>query len=270
MERGAPQKNPHEKQIAEVTPYHHRKGGRRNPEDRTKEQFHEDRSSDSNQDMKQGGWWRDTRKCYICEEQGHLSWSCPVKDEPMQTEPAPTKQCNITTVLVREPGQGPHLSPVRIQNQEVNALLDSGSMVTLITPEYAPKALNPSCRPMAITCIHGDTKAYPTAQVEITTQEGRSCGQVPKGPESVIIHPPPQKIEEEKKREVYLGEEEAQARPAFEGDDGTPEINLLEEENQSTEINGVAEDEAVGYNDAKTLYEVYCMLLMEKQQNQYS
>ncbi|RXM37175.1 hypothetical protein EOD39_11127 [Acipenser ruthenus] len=35
---------------------------------------------------------RDTRKCYICGEQGHLSWSCPVKDEPMQTA------CNNQTV----------------------------------------------------------------------------------------------------------------------------------------------------------------------------
>uniref|UniRef100_A0A8C7F2V4 Gypsy retrotransposon integrase-like protein 1 n=1 Tax=Oncorhynchus kisutch TaxID=8019 RepID=A0A8C7F2V4_ONCKI len=123
-------------------------------------------------------------RCYKCQSPNHYAPQCPSKDEPMVTEsslPTPTHP------VLR--GQDQHCwlaeiaseIPVRVEGQDVVAILDSGSMVTLVEERMVTSAtLLPD--KVAVSCIHGDTHYYPTVNLPILTPKGRCtvrAGKVP-------------------------------------------------------------------------------------------
>ena len=64
------------------------------------------------------------------------------------------------------------------------AILDSGSMVTLVEERMVTSATNQikiKSDKVAVSCIHGDTHYYPTVNLSILTPKGRCTGKVPKG-----------------------------------------------------------------------------------------
>ncbi|CAH2305108.1 zinc finger 202-like, partial [Pelobates cultripes] len=103
-------------------------------------------ASRSNRPGRGTNWWADfTVKCFKCKEAGHMAKDCPLRDEPME--------CNMG-------------------KDEGASLLDSGSMVTLVTESIIPCVKPDHVQKIGIICVHGDKKEYPTAEVNIGTQYG--------------------------------------------------------------------------------------------------
>ncbi|XP_073699461.1 uncharacterized protein [Garra rufa] len=81
------------------------------------------------------------------------------RDEPMPTDPPspPVKPWMAGCVVHRRTPRGAPMTTVKIQGRSCQALLDSGSAVSLarpgtLEPRPSPKAVMP------ITCVHGDTR----------------------------------------------------------------------------------------------------------------
>ncbi|KAK5907136.1 hypothetical protein CesoFtcFv8_005016 [Champsocephalus esox] len=78
--------------------------------------------------------------------------------------------------------------PVKVNGKDAEALVDSGSVVSLIQPHLLDHS--PSEETVAVSCVHGDTKLYPTCLIHLTTVKG-SCelkvGVVPSLPVSVLV-----------------------------------------------------------------------------------
>ncbi|XP_034064089.1 uncharacterized protein LOC117541099 [Gymnodraco acuticeps] len=78
--------------------------------------------------------------------------------------------------------------PVKVNGKDAEALVDSGSVVSLIQPHLLDHL--PSKETVAVSCVHGDTKLYPTCLVHLTTVKG-SCelkvGVVPSLPVPVLV-----------------------------------------------------------------------------------
>ena len=58
--------------------------------------------------------------------------------------------------------------PARVMNQDTQALLDTGSVVTLLRPDLAGGKRG---GPMEVACVHGDTRTYESCHV-VTARAG--------------------------------------------------------------------------------------------------
>ena len=134
----------------------------------------------------------DSRKCYECGEPGHIAWTCPSRDVSMPSASAGElttgRPCRLLTVCWGEESGPSPVTPVKANGRDTTAMLDSGSMVTLIRPDFAR---SPSLRDtVAVTCIHGETKNYPTTLLHLQTTKGKYTGPVgvvPNLPVPVLI-----------------------------------------------------------------------------------
>ena len=114
---------------------------------------------------------REEQKCYGCGRRGHWAQDCPGERITMGTATEPPAPCHyLTTCWAHEPSQAPQF-PVRIAGQDTAATLDSGSAITLVRADLAPA---PEGKGIAVACVHGDTREYPTTNVQIITPRG-SC-----------------------------------------------------------------------------------------------
>ena len=86
------------------------------------------------------------------------------------------KPCGLLSSCWGRPSDTAPVTPVRLNGRDASALLDSGSAVTLARPEYAPGPHLPE--KVAVTCIHGETRQYPTAHLEVQTTKGVFRGKV--------------------------------------------------------------------------------------------
>ncbi|XP_061097667.1 uncharacterized protein LOC133128296 [Conger conger] len=118
---------------------------------------------------------RETRRCFACGREGHLSRDCPGREESMATAPETGRPCHYLTTCWAHKGTAAPRLPVRIGGQDAEALLDSGSAITLVRPTLAGGRRGED---IAVTCIHGDVRSYPTAEVTIITPRGQFTGRV--------------------------------------------------------------------------------------------
>lgn len=80
--------------------------------------------------------------------------------------------------------------PTKVDGKDAEALLDSGSMVSLIQPQLVGEHNRTPEYPMAVSCIRGDTKEYNTAVVKLTTPQGNyqlQVGVVPNLPVPLLV-----------------------------------------------------------------------------------
>ncbi|KAL0199483.1 hypothetical protein M9458_008023, partial [Cirrhinus mrigala] len=87
-------------------------------------------------------------------------------EESMPSADSGDKECHYGMTFWARQGTTAPCIPVRVANQDREAVLDSGSMVILVRPEFA---LGPRGPPIVVSCIHRDKKSYPTTQVKMVT-----------------------------------------------------------------------------------------------------
>ncbi|MGH0128394.1 UNVERIFIED_CONTAM: hypothetical protein FKN15_034635 [Acipenser sinensis] len=135
-------------------------------------------------------------RCFRCQELGHIAVQCPGGEEPMQCNVGEKitgvnlSFCNVVTGLTGVQVDDKHLCTVSIDGNKVKALLDSGSMVTLVSTHLVEANRLDQTHGVSVTCIHGDTHQYPTANLCIDSSGGPvSCrvGVVAKLPYEVIL-----------------------------------------------------------------------------------
>nr|XP_029500708.1 uncharacterized protein LOC115116365 [Oncorhynchus nerka] len=137
----------------------------------------------------------DQRLCYECGEPGHLAWSCPVREEAMPSAPpnsGTTRMAGYVTSCWAHTETAPPMVLVQIDDIDTSALLDSSSMVTQAHQQWFTREGNeePGDEEVTVSCVHGDTKRYPTVLVRITTPKGECqirAGAVPNLPVSILL-----------------------------------------------------------------------------------
>nr|XP_025040586.1 uncharacterized protein LOC112545836 [Pelodiscus sinensis] len=94
--------------------------------------------------------------CFQCGKEGHFKRDCTLN----QREPAGTagKMTGTGDRVLRE---------MLVEGRPVTALVDSGLSVTLIRADLVPQSQSEG-EPIRMRCVHGDVRAYPTAQVHLT------------------------------------------------------------------------------------------------------
>ncbi len=94
-------------------------------------------------------------------------------DEPMPTEPpVPTARAWMAGCFLHKEGPSPGPSRmVKLDGKPVQALLDSGSSVTLVQPTLL-KPRPEQKTELPLTCVHGDTRYVPARTVRISAEPG--------------------------------------------------------------------------------------------------
>ncbi|CAH1242223.1 GIN1 [Branchiostoma lanceolatum] len=101
-----------------------------------------------------------SRRCFTCDSPDHLVKDCPRNRSGARTSP------KSFYVDRRTPSSAFEVKG-RVEGRQVPLLLDTGSTQTLIHADLVdPGKVKPS-RQGKITCVHGDEKGYPDAEVEI-------------------------------------------------------------------------------------------------------
>lgn len=99
--------------------------------------------------------------CYQCGQEGHIKPKCPNN---------PDNQANICTVSrdsYPKKRLALHCCPVSLNGQEVGALVDTGSMQSLVTADLLPVHIRNYTEMMQLRCVHAEERAYPTASVHV-------------------------------------------------------------------------------------------------------
>ncbi len=95
------------------------------------------------------------------------------QDEPRPTEPprSPNSAWLAGCAVHHEPPGAATRAEVKVNGRSFQALLDSGSAVSLIQPAVLPPRAE-SKTILSITCIHGDTRQVPARRVNISAPQG--------------------------------------------------------------------------------------------------
>ena len=100
---------------------------------------------------------REGRRYYECDQPGHIARYCPGnRDVSMPSAYADRgtgRPCMLATCWAQTKSGSPTI-PARVMNQDTQALLDTGSVVTLLRPDLAGGREG---KPMEVACVHGDT-----------------------------------------------------------------------------------------------------------------
>ncbi|KAM4557416.1 uncharacterized protein V3H82_017174 [Fundulus diaphanus] len=98
--------------------------------------------------------------CYGCGQEGHIKPECPLRKAKS------AYFCTVPRPVVADQFQGKkQVMEVRVNGKLVTALLDTGSVQTLIHPSILEDQCYLEGPGLNISCVHGDHKTYPTAAV---------------------------------------------------------------------------------------------------------
>ena len=101
---------------------------------------------------------REVRRCFECGQPGHIARCCPrgrdVSMPSAYADPGPDHTCMLATCWAQGTAGCPTI-PARVMDRDTQALLDTGSVVTLLRPDLAGGKAG---EPMEVACVHGDTQ----------------------------------------------------------------------------------------------------------------
>lgn len=101
-------------------------------------------------------------RCYNCNNLGHTQHFCPaLKSKPSLLCSVP-RPAAVPTIELRG-----CTTPVLVNGQKVEALLDSGCFQSVVLSRLVPEE-RWSREKTPLTCIHGDEHTYPTAEIYMT------------------------------------------------------------------------------------------------------
>lgn len=131
---------------------------------------------------------QESLQCFRCGTRGHIARQCRRHSpERMDVGHSQSIPCLQTSSVSTDP----FIVKVRVEGQEVVALIDSGSSETLVTRDLVPlEKYTQDSKDVYIRCIHGDIKPYPTVVIGVEVV-GQSffvkVGVVPALPFAMII-----------------------------------------------------------------------------------
>ena len=104
--------------------------------------------------------------CYQCGQEGHKKPECPNNPSTHANlcsapRPVPFEQKSKIAL---------HYIPVVLNGQKVEALVDTGSMQSLVSTKLVPIYLRDDDSVVSIRCVHGEERQYPTANVYVSVQ----------------------------------------------------------------------------------------------------
>lgn len=100
--------------------------------------------------------------CYLCGQEGHVKPMCPKNPAKL------TQMCFIPRQSANPEPKGNHtmrMTWVKINGENLRALIDTGSTQTLVQRKYVPANAICTLETVPICCVHGDEKHYPTADI---------------------------------------------------------------------------------------------------------
>ena len=98
-------------------------------------------------------------QCFTCNEMGHYSFKCP-KNVGLYCDEGSTQAPSVN-------GRGVYRTGCVNGMQVEDIILDTGASRTLVREDLIPPyAMNDG--EVTITCVHGDTITYPTAQINVS------------------------------------------------------------------------------------------------------
>lgn len=127
------------------------------------------------------------RRCYVCGQEDHISWDCPARDQDVSMASATSTDAARPCLHTGGPDQRHAYVPVKIGDADAHALVDSGSVITLVHADYADDLTTET---VPVTCVHGDVKQYPVSYVAVRTPKGNvvvPAGVVPNLPVPLLL-----------------------------------------------------------------------------------
>ncbi|XP_026005285.1 uncharacterized protein LOC113010452 [Astatotilapia calliptera] len=126
--------------------------------------------------------------CYYCQQPGHKASVCPIRKAKVTGACyAPRLEAEPTKV---QPAEGQRYKTVRVNGQQVTALLDTGSFMSLIKQSLVPVNCVDYSRQEEVLCVHGDKHPYPKVEITVTINDQPyllSVGVVQNLPVEVIL-----------------------------------------------------------------------------------
>lgn len=104
--------------------------------------------------------------CFYCQQAGHKASLCPIKKAKLSGACYTPRTEGLKTVSGRQ-----HFKDIFINGEKVTALVDSGSLLTLVRRDLVPTGMVDYSTKEAIMCVHGDRHAYPTADLMVVVDE---------------------------------------------------------------------------------------------------
>lgn len=88
-------------------------------------------------------------------------------------DPSGSQQTNLFAALMGATNFPAMACPVTINSQDVEVLLDSGSMITLVHNSLVNPAEISQENTIPVSCVYGDTQKYPTTALTLITTKGK-------------------------------------------------------------------------------------------------
>ena len=123
--------------------------------------------------------------CYYCQQAGHKASLCAIRKAKTSGACYTPRTEDVLAV-----GQRQRFKDIDISGEPVTALIDSGSFLTLVRRDLVPTGLVDYSRREDIVCVHGDSHAYPTADLTLVVNEQpylMTVGVVEKLPVAAIL-----------------------------------------------------------------------------------
>ena len=127
------------------------------------------RARDAAPDRSNRGRETKERRCYVCGKVDHISWTCPERAGRDASMPSAASDVTRPCFHTQSDSRQQYSLPIKIEGIDAQAMLDSGSAVTLVRPDLAAP---PTAETVPVTCVHGDLRRYPVTYVRVQTPRG--------------------------------------------------------------------------------------------------